>query len=491
MISDYIHTFCRIFLVLFVALFSSCRGFTDTYVRIDRPAAIYPAYQSTTIPYNMAPLNFAVREEGSPFRARFSVAGKDSFDIQFTTQTDIPLRKWKKLLKKHRGESLHVSLFAKQSQGWVRYTDLVFFIASEAIDPYLVYRLIEPGYEVWGKMGIYQRCIENFDESPVILNSLTGGNCMNCHSFCRYNPDKMLFHTRGKYAGTLFVNDGILSKINTKTPEMVSAGVYPRWHPEGRYVAFSNNTTKQNFHTIHANKVEVYDMASGIVIYDTETNTVFTDSLISSQNSFETFPEWSPDGRFMYFCSAITSPMPMQYNSLYYDLLRISFDPSTARFGNKVDTLVHASAMGKSVSLPRVSPVNNCLVFCLSNYGTFPIWHKENDLYLLDLENGKIANMANINSVESDSYHSWSSNGRWLVFGSRRLDGMFTRLFICYFDVSGIAHTPFLLPQKDPLYYDYSLKSYNIPEFISGKIKIPVRQFVKTILEGAINAKSN
>jgi len=475
-----IRFFANSFDVILLFLLSSCnQPAGNDFSNILEEANIYPLYQGTVIPYNIAPLNFMIREEGVRFVVRFAVAGKDSFDISCKGKVSIPLRKWEKLLNQHRGEQMEVSIIARQTTGWMRYRPLRFTIAAEPVDPYLVYRLIEPGYEGWGKMGIYQRCVENFDETPVILNSLTDGNCMNCHSFCRGNPQTMLFHMRQQNAGTLLVKDGMVRRINTKAPEMISAGVYPRWHPDGRYVAFSVNTTRQEFHTAHTNKVEVYDIASDLVVFDTETNTVFTDSLMCSKISFETFPEWSPDGKYLYFCSAPARPMPDEYDSLRYDLLRISFDISTGRFDNRVDTLVSSIRSKKSVSLPRVSPDGNYIVFCMSNFGTFPIWHRENDLYLMNLETAKITNLTTINSNQSDSYHSWSANGRWMIFGSRRMDGTFTRPFICYFDTEGHAYTPFLLPQKDPEHYDFLTKSYNIPEFITGKISVSPYEFAK------------
>ena len=393
-------------------------------------------------------------------------------------------------MQTHRGESMDVSVFVKKTSGWVRYEPLRFTIATEPVDAWLAYRLIEPGYVAWNKMGIYQRCVENFKEKPVLENTMTDTkSCMNCHSFCKNDPKRMLFHIRQFNAGTLFVKDGKVSKINTKTPQMISAGVYPRWHPEGRYVAFSVNTTRQEFHSAHTNKIEVYDLASDIIIYDTETNTIFTDSLLNSAKSFETFPEWSPDGQTLYFCSAQARAMPEEYDSLRYDLLRIPFDAATGKFGKQVDTIISSAQTGKSISLARVSPDGRYVVFCLSDYGAFPIWHRENDLYLLAMETKEIRALTTINSDQSDSYHAWSSNGRWMVFGSRRMDGTFTRPYLCYFDTDGQAHTPFLLPQKNPKHYDFSTQSYNIPEFITGKVSVSPFEIAKSAKGQATEVK--
>lgn len=463
-------------LLLLAVLFWSCGSPVESYVEADRHAKIHPEYQGTHIPYNIAPLNFQIREQSNKFRVRL-VSGNDSIEISTGKNADIPLSKWKKLLENNKGQKLSVKIFSYTNNNWTKYKDIDFTIANEPIDSYVAYRLIEPGYELWNKMGLYQRCVENFDEDPIMLNSLTDNNCMNCHSFSKNNPEVMLFHMRGNHGGTMIAKGDDVKRVDTKASWMPAAGVYPRWHPGERYIAFSTNKTSQGFLTAHTNKIEVFDTESDIVIYDTHDNRIYTDSLICSKGSYETFPEWSPDGRYMYFCSAPALDMPKEYQSLRYDLLRIEFNPETGKFGNKVDTLVAAGNMGKSAAIPRISPDGKQLVFCMSDFGTFPIWHRENDLYLLDLETNEIANMEDVNSNQSDSYHSWSSNGRWMVFGSRRSDGNYTRLYISYFDEKGKAHKAFLLPQKDPEYYDFLLKSYNIPECITGKVKVSPYKF--------------
>jgi hypothetical protein len=449
----------------------------DAITGTDRIISIYPAYEETVIPYNIAPLNFRIENEGR-FMVRF-LAGLDSFEVKSNGKVKIPMRKWRNLLESHKGEKLVLRFFSKEGSVWLQHPDKQWTIALEPIDSYLAYRLIEPGYELWAKMGIYQRCLESFEETPIMLNSLVNYNCMNCHSFHKNNPETLLFHLRAIHAGTMFVQNGQVKKVNTKAPDEISAGVYPRWHPNGRYVAFSVNSTQQSFHTKNENVLEVYDKNSDIILYDTETGKTLTDSMIHRVDRFETFPEWSPDGRFLYFCSAEAKTMPQQYDSLKYDLLRVEFDPETKSFGNQIDTIISSATIGKSVAFPRISPDGKYLIVCLTAYGTFPIWHHDNDLYLLNLETSELKALDVINSDQSDSYHSWSSNGRWMVFSSRRIDGLYTRPYIAYCDPDGAFYPPFLLPQKDPEYYDFLLKSYNIPEFITGKVRVPPRTFEK------------
>ena len=113
-------------------------------------------------------------------------------------------------------------------------------------------------------------------------------------------------------------------------------------------------------------------------------------------------------------------------------------------------------------------------MYTVSSFGNFTIWHRDADLCLLDLATGASWNLASANSPDAaDSYHNWSSNSRWFVFGSRRDDGVHTRAYICHIDADGVPGKPFLLPQKKPRdYYDTMLRSFNIPEFVTEPVSL-------------------
>ena len=192
-------------------------------------------------------------------------------------------------------------------------------------------------------MGIYQRHITDYEQTPIIENSLTNHNCMNCHSFCMQNPDRMLFHQRALHAGTYILTDGDIEKLDTKTERTISALVYPAWHPSGRYVAFSTNDTKQDFHLSDANRVEVFDNRSDVVVYDVEKHEIVTAPHLSSEENMETFPAFSSDGRRLYFCSAPACRMPESYREIRYNLQSIAFDPEKRSFGQTIDTLYNAN----------------------------------------------------------------------------------------------------------------------------------------------------
>jgi hypothetical protein len=433
---------------------------------------IFPDYINVTIPCNMAPLNFRLKQSGTWELLRLEGNG---LKIDVTSSDGkflIPSHKWEKLLEKNKGESIKATVFVKEKEYWKRYNPFSVFISSDPIDPYLVYRLIEPGYELWNKMGIYQRNLENFNESAIYENKMTNYNCVNCHSFCMGNPKEMMFHLRGDYGGTMLVRNGKAEKLNTKTDSTISSLVYPCWHPSGKFIAFSVNKIDQGFYLNNKDRIEVFDSASDMVVYDLEKHEIFTSPLLFSKNVLETFPGFSPDGKTLYFCSAKSFPVPEKSDSMKYSLCSIPFYPETRKFGERTDTIFNAVTSGKSAAFPRVSPDGRFLLFTVAGYGSFPIWHKDADLCLYDLKAKKYIDVNNVNSPDVDSYHSWSSNSRWIVFSSRRVDGLYTRPFIAHIDKDGKTGRAFMLPQKDPDFYQALLKSYNIPELVKDEVSL-------------------
>ena len=453
----------------------ACTGTTKepvADVTLDELPSIFPDYADVTIPPHIAPLRFRLSEPGDEAIAVLSCGNEKMITAASTDgQFLFPEKEWNKLLDKAIGKDIDVKVYRREKNEWQSYPTFLWHVSADPIDEYLVYRLIEPGYELWNKMGIYQRHITDYEQTPIIENSLTNHNCMNCHSFCMQNPEKMLFHMRETYSCTLLIDGDKVEKLNTKTDQTLSPLVYPSWHPSGKYVAFSVNKTKQAFHMNDRNRVEVFDSASDVVVYDTQKHEIVTSPLLSSEGAFETFPTFSPDGNTLYFCSAKARTMPKEYDQVRYDLCSVSFDPATRRFGTVVDTLYKASEIDKSVSFPRVSPDGKYLLYTLSGYGNFSIWHKDADLYMIDLSTLQSYPLEAANSDDVESYHSWSSDSRWIVFSSRRMDGLYTRPFIAYIDGKGQACKPFLLPQKDTDFYFRFMKSYNIPEFITGEVK--------------------
>jgi hypothetical protein len=99
----------------------------------------------------------------------------------------------------------------------------------------------------------------------------------------------------------------------------------------------------------------------------------------------------------------------------------------------------------------------------------------------MDLTTGEAQPLTIVNSPDTESYHTWSSNGRWLVVSSRRDDGTFTRPFFAHMDKDGKWSKPFELPQANPDYHRQFLRSFNIPEFMQGPVEIAPQTFADVL----------
>ena len=101
---------------------------------------------------------------------------------------------------------------------------------------------------------------------------------------------------------------------------------------------------------------------------------------------------------------------------------------------------------------------------------------------MLDIETGQMVNTRPMNSELPESYPSFSSNGRWVLFESRRDDGNYTRTYFAYFDKQGRLHKPFEVPATDPEYFRLFLRSWSRPEFMKEPVRITPRQFYEKAL---------
>ena len=476
------------------------RGFEET----DVMPTIYPDYVETTFPPNVAPANFKIEEEAESYVVRLSGANGVTICVSGQKAT-FPETKWRKLLETNRGAKFSVEVFVKVDGKWLKRKTFENNVSDDPVDPYLAYRLIEPGYDYGHRIVLAQRHVENFDELVFFDNRSVGTSpCVNCHSFQDRKTDRFLFHFRRmdnqSMGGTIIVEGKKAKKIGGNVDANKITCSYPAWRPTGDLVAFSSNYTRQSFHALSSQKIEVFDAFSDLVLLDSKKNEL---TLIEqTKDEFEVFPHWSPDGSSLYYCSAhfaaenppSTSTerleeMVKHATELRYNIYKRSFDETKRTFGAP-EMVVDAAGRERSALFPRISPDGKFLVYTLAESGVFPIWRPEAELYIKNLETGEERVWNEVNSADSDSYHSWSSTGRWIVFSSRREDGQYTRLYMAHVDPEGNATKPFMLPQKDPEHGRRFLKSYNVPEVMVEPIKIDPREIVATASEPAEPTKN-
>lgn len=476
-----------LFLVAFILL-AACNGQPKQYSE-GADAGIFPDYTGVTVPANIAPLNFMILDSAGKY---FTLLESGNIRIESSgKKVMIPLRKWRKLISQG---NITVTVFEEKDGSWIRMNPFTINVAEE-IDPFISYRVLPPVHESYMRLSINQRNLTNFKEKVIYANTMASKGsdtqCINCHSFKNWHTDNMQFHIRQYLGGTILYRDGKLQKLNTNTDSTIAAAVYPSWHPTHDYIAYSSNKTYQNFHTNHTNRIEVFDDASDLILFNLNDNSI---SIIENDPSeFECYPSWSPDGKTLYYVSAnLGSPQELEKyggavaasanSSFKYNLYAKDFDPDN-RTWSKKRTFYDAAAVDSSITWPRVSPDGRWLLCCISTHGVFPPNQDVSDLIVFDLKEGTHRYADEINSNKSESYHSWSSNGKWVVISSRREDGVHTRFYFSHLNEDGTFTKPFLMPQKDPEFIHKFMYSFNIPEFTVEPVRVSARtlaSFVKS-----------
>ncbi len=470
---------------------------------LEEKPTLYPDYVETTLPINLAPTNFRVEEEGAAYVTRFSVDGYE-FGVS-GRDVKIPEVKWRKALKLGVGKTLKIDVYVKTASGWNKYQTFENEISPDPIDPFVAYRLIEPGYEFGHRIVLAQRSLESFDERRFVDNrALATSPCVNCHSFQDRKTERFLFHYRraddSSKGGTVFVDGKKARKVSAKLESLDASCAYPAWRPSGDFVVFSANKTRQIFHSLSSQKIEVFDADSDLVLFDSAKNEL--KAITQTNDQFETFPSWSPDGKELYYCVANVAMKTPQtelnpridevksrVDEFQYNIERRVFDETTRTFG-KPETVVDAAAQGRTALFPRVSPDGRFLAYTMAKSGTFPIWRPEADLYIKDLKTGEERRWDELCSDRTESYHTWDSSGRWLVFSSRREDGQYTRLYFARVDDAGRGSKPFVLPQYEPMHNKRRFKSYNVPEFTVEPIRISERTLIDALKEDSVPTKN-
>ena len=476
----------KIILATFVLLIAACSPkLPSSYGTTDSTPSIFPDYKDITIPGNIAPMNFLIDDQADSY---ITVLKSESGQVILKGKTvRIPKSKWKILTS---APEITVQVYGCKDKKWTQYAPFHMTV-SDDIDPYISYRIIPVAVESYEKLSLRQRNLTNYKEKVFLSNTMiqnnVQGTCINCHYYKNWDTDNMMFHVRHYKGGTVLVLDGQLHKVNMKTDSTISAGVYPSWHPTHDYIALSNNKTHQSVHAASHDKLEVIDEENDIILYDTRNNTV---SVIENDScELECFPGWSADGRTLYYVSAhYEAPFgPDRKNKIFLDreqlhfnLYSKPFDPDSRVWG-KSRMIYDAVAVDSSMTWPRVSPDGRWMVCCISTHGIFPLDQIASDFVLFDLNDNSYRYADELNSPFAESYHCWSSNGKWLMFSTRREDGVHTRLYFSHIDEHGRFSKPFALPQRDPDFNREYLNAFNIPEFMKEPVHITARQFASFI----------
>jgi WD40 repeat protein len=456
-------------------------------------AQIDPDYTDCTIPPNIAPLNFRIKENARDYVVRISAKQGEPMDVHCPGGIcRIPAAPWRRLLQANRGGRLFYDIFAQQEDGaWLRFKQVTNTVAKESIDSHIVYRRLTPNKSQSVIKGIFQRNLESFRTSALI--TLRDGTfaCFNCHTFHQHNPNRFLVHIRVKHAGMMLVMDGQMRKIDTKQGPMFRPLAYASWHPNGNHIAATCNQFYGHFPaTAKLYYFEAFEKRGDLVVYDVDKNTLSTTRAVFENEYVETHPCWSHDGKYIYYSRGKDMPLPQpgDLDKFKFDMMRIRYDTATDTWGEP-ETVKAYSKLGRSCAFPRPSPCGKYVLHILADKTTYPIHQKSSDVHLLELATGTDKRLDAVNSELAESYPRWSSNGRWISFVSNRGDGISAIPYFAYVDAQGRAHKAFMLPQADPAYYDTFTDTYNVVELITSRIDIDTFRLAQGMQQPAVKAE--
>ena len=326
--------------------------------------------------------------------------------------------------------------------------------------------------------------IDMQDGPPIVLQNLPV--CGNCHSFADNGTalglDVDYGNDKGAYAimpvGKHMVMDD--AKIMTwsdfkRADGELTFGLLSRVSPTGRYVI---STVKDRSVFVAMPDLMIsqlfFPIKGILVVYDRETHTFAPLPGADDPQYVQTNAVWSHDGKYIVFArtKAYHAQRLEQQNSALvdekdvpeftvekqpfrYDLYRIPFNDGK---GGTPEPLRGASGDGMSNYFPKFSPDGKWIVFCKAK--SYMLLRPDSDLYIIPAEGGT-ARRLRYNTARMNSWHSWSSNSRWLVFSSK-VNGPYTQLFLTHIDENGDDTPPVLLER-----FTSSDRAANIPEFVN------------------------
>jgi tetratricopeptide (TPR) repeat protein len=325
--------------------------------------------------------------------------------------------------------------------------------------------------------------IDSQEQPPVVLEDLPV--CGNCHSFSndgsKLGLDVDYGNDKGAYAVLPVTQQMVLDdkKIITwsdfkKGDGETTFGLLSQVSPDGRYVI---STVKDRAVFVATPDIwysQLFFPIKGILaVYDTKQGTFKALPGADDPEYVQSNPTWSRDGKYIVFARTKAYKKDVVANAksvllsekdvpefvndkqpFKFDLYRIPFNEGR---GGKPEPIEGASNNGKSNYFAKFSPDGKWIVFCKAE--NYMLLMPDSELYIIPAAGGEARRLL-ANTPRMNSWHSWSSNGRWLVFSSKA-NGPYTQLFLTHINENGDSTPPVVLER-----FTSSDRAANIPEFV-------------------------
>ncbi len=339
---------------------------------------------------------------------------------------------------------------------------------------------------------------------------LTGmRTCANCHSF---TPDgKTLamdldFGTdKGAYAIAPIGQEVKIGRSELITwndyrreDGQETLGFFSTISPDGRKVVSTVKETIVLKFLPDPDCSQIFFPIRGILaFYDRQTHDFRSLPGADNPACVQTNSTFSPDGRWLVFARAKVPELIPQglaveeglspaivdefadgRRKIQYDLYRLPFNDGR---GGPAEPLTGASANGRSNFFARFSPDGRWLVFCQAD--SMMLNRLDSALFIVPATGGTPRRLRCNAPGRMNSWHSFSPNGRWLVYASKA-NGPFTQLWLTHIDEKGNDTPPVMLDR-----FVTPERAANIPEFVNlapGQltainIAVEIRQSTSTL----------
>jgi tetratricopeptide (TPR) repeat protein len=264
-----------------------------------------------------------------------------------------------------------------------------------------------------------------------------------------------------------------------RDPDNPTFGLLSQISPDGRFVV---STVKDR--SVFLAKPDLtfsqlfFPIQGVLAVYFRDTKTYASLPGADDTGFVQTNPSWSPDGKYVVFAKSSVyhlkglhdktkalltaeecSEFLTDQKLFTYDLYRIPFNDGK---GGMAQPLAGASGNGMSNFFARYSPDGKFIVYCQAK--TFMLLQPDSKLYILPAEGGT-PRLMRCNTNRMNSWHSWSSNSRWLVFASKG-NSPYTQMYLTHVDEQGIDAPAVVLDNLTS-----PDRAANIPEFVYNNAK--------------------